>query len=237
MNVFALGDLHLSFADPKPMDIFGEAWRDHARVMAENWRAVVGPDDLVVVPGDISWAMRLPDALPDLAWIESLPGRKVLLKGNHDYWWESASKIRARLGPSTTLLQGAPVVVGDVAVAGTRAWTCPGTAPPEGGEREGFTAGDEKIYRREVLRLEASLAGLGKASWQRLVIALHYPPWNERFEPSGFSEQIRKFPGAVCVYGHLHGPSIAGAFQGEKEGVRYVLASADAVGFRPVPLF
>lgn len=237
MNVFALGDLHLSFANPKPMDIFGAVWRDHVRVMAENWRSVVGLDDLVVIPGDISWAMRLAEALPDLAWVEALPGRKVLLKGNHDYWWESASKIRAVLGPSTVLLQGDPVVIGDVAVAGTRAWTSPGTGVPAGGEREGFSAEDEKIYRREILRLEASLAGLRKTSWKRLVIALHFPPWNDRLESSGFSELVRQWPGAVCVYGHLHGASIAGAFQGDRDGVRYVLASADAAGFRPVRLF
>ena len=237
MRVFALGDLHLPSSRPKTMEIFGEAWRDHPSRIAENWRRSVGDDDLVVVPGDISWAMRLEEAEEDLAWLGALPGTKVLLRGNHDYWWASAAKIRKVLAPSMVLLQGVPVVVGDVAVAGTRGWRCPGSWEYQNGELAAFSPEDEKIYRREAGRLALCLDGLGDLGGKRLVIALHFPPWNEKGEPSEFSRLIAGYPGAACVYGHLHGePSIGAAFRGDRDGVRFHLASADAAGFAPLEL-
>ena len=130
MRVFAIGDLHLSFGSgvDKPMDVFGEAWRDHPAHLARAWRAAVGEEDLVLIPGDISWALHLADAKPDLAFIGGLPGGKLLLRGNHDYWWTSLAQVRAALPPSAAALQNEAAAIGGFAIGGTRGWTLPGAA-------------------------------------------------------------------------------------------------------------
>lgn len=225
MRVLAIADPHLSRRDPKPMDVFGPGWEGHPQAFFDGWRRVVREDDLVLVPGDLSWAMRLEDALVDLEELAALPGHKVILRGNHDYWWPSIGKLRAALPPSMQALQNDAVRVGDVVVAGTRGWTSPGSHE--------FTEHDEKIHRRELERLDLSLrhAERLREEGDRTVVMLHFPPTNPRLEPSGFLDRIAAFAPDALVFGHVHG----GREQVVQEmpGVRVRFVAADALGFEP----
>ena len=224
MHIYAIGDLHLSFDSDKPMDVFGEAWRDHAGRIESAWRETVGSEDAVLVPGDISWAMQLSGASPDLAFVGRLPGRKILLRGNHDYWWSAVGKVRSALTGDTLALQNDSFTLGDYAVCGTRGWICPGA--------NGFGPEDEKIYQRECMRLEMSL---GKAEPGKTILAmLHYPPFSEKQPDSGFTELLEAYHVETAVYGHLHGAAAhRTAFEGEKNGVTYACVAADYLAFRP----
>jgi uncharacterized protein len=225
-KIFAIGDPHLSRARPKPMDVFGAHWENHGERIFAACRELVGPDDLLVLAGDISWATRLDEALPDLEDIGRLPGRKLLLKGNHDFWWQSRAKIERAVDASISLLQNDSYVFGNVAIAGGRGWTLPGD--------EYFTDEDEKIYRRELERLRLSFESLAGKSFDHLVAALHYPPMSSRRESSEVTALLERYGVEVCIYGHLHGDGIAAGFTGTRNGIRYQLLSADSVGFRPV---
>jgi uncharacterized protein len=230
MRVFAIGDLHLAGGTGKTMDRFGEHWRDHDRKIFEAWERNVAADDLVLIAGDTSWAMRLEDALPDLERIGQMPGLKLLVKGNHDYWWETRSKMSRVLHPSINILQASSIIVNRVAVAATRGWVCPNDSH--------FEEEDAKLYEREVGRLRAALGTLrGRESeFDTLIVALHYPPTNNRHQPSGFTELIDEYRADVCVYGHLHGDDIRTALTGLRENTEYQLVSADAAGFAPVQI-
>lgn len=225
MKLFAIGDLHLSHAAEKPMDIFGAGWDNHVGHIAAAWRDSVGEEDAVLIPGDISWAMRLKDAVPDFEYIASLPGKKILLRGNHDYWWTSLSKVRKMLPPGIYALQNDAVEIGNgAAAAGSRGWICPGSA--------GFDrARDQRIYEREVIRLELSLSKAPKGS--RIIAMLHYPPFNEKRLSSDFTELFEKYGVERVVYGHLHGRACKNAFEGMRGGIEYTLCSADHLGFAP----
>ena len=229
MAIWAIADLHLSHDRAKPMDIFGPCWENHAEKIAANWRRLVGGDDLVIVAGDISWAMQLSGAADDLNWIAALPGRKLLLRGNHDYWWSSISKVRAALPPGMAALQNDHYVFEDWAICGSRGWICPG--------EEGFDSEhDEKIYRREIGRLELSLESARLAGRERIVAALHYPPFNRQGSPSGFTGLLERYGVSYCVYGHIHDEGRDRLFQGERGGVNYIFVAADGVDFTPVPV-
>jgi len=208
------------------MDVFGDQWTNHGERIFAACRDRVADDDVLVFAGDISWATRLEDALPDLEDIGRLPGRKLLLKGNHDFWWHSRSKIERAVDPSIALLQNDSYVFGDVAVAGGRGWTLPGD--------ESFTATDEKIYRRELERLRLSFESLAGKAYSHLVAVLHYPPMNSRHEATEVTDLLHRYGVETCVYGHLHGDGHRAGFSGERDGIRYRLLSADAVGFAPV---
>jgi uncharacterized protein len=241
MRIFAIGDLHLSHAKPKPMSVFGEQWREHERKIAENWGALAGPDDLLIVAGDISWAMRLDEARPDLEYIARLPGRKIIIKGNHDYWWSSKKRVKEMAGPSIEVLQADSVVMDGVAIVGTRGWQCPGSESSADmmveGAGQGYTEEDRKIYEREVGRLKLALDSLSGKQYERLIVVLHYPPVNSRHEPSGFTELIEAHGAEACIYGHLHGEAIKTAFNETQNGTRYQLVSADSVDFTPLQIF
>jgi predicted phosphohydrolase len=223
----AIGDLHLGSLVDKPMDIFGEAWRGHVERLAANWRRVVTDDDVVLVPGDISWAMKLAEAAPDLQWLAALPGRKVLLRGNHDYWWEAIGKVRAALPARMIALQNDHVVLDGVVIGGARGWNLP-TA-------DGAGDNDARIYARERQRLAMSFE---KAPPDLPRIAmLHFPPALNGADDPGFTDILERLGVRVCVYGHLHGASDHRlGLQGEQRGVRYVLCAADAIDFTPVRL-
>lgn len=237
MRIFAIGDLHLSHARAKPMSIFGEHWRDHAEKFALRWQAIARPDDLLLVVGDISWAMRLEEAQADLDFIGRLPGRKILLKGNHDFWWASKSKVKKALPPAMEILQADTIIHNDVAIAGTRGWQCPGHQSAADmmteGQVQGYSDEDEKVYLREVGRLKLALESLKGKSYSHLIVALHYPPMNMEQEVSGFTELIDSYQANICVYGHLHGESIKTAFNGVRKQTQYHLVSADSVDFTP----
>ena len=226
MKIWAMADPHLGEAVDKPMDVFGTDWERHAERMQLNWRATVGNDDWVLVPGDISWALKLDDALVDLRLIDALPGRKVLLKGNHDFWWTSRAKVEAVLPPTLQLLQNDCVDLGDgVGLVGARGWTPPG-APHS-------TPKDEKIYHREVARLALSLKA-AEGRFDRLIAMLHYPPIYNGREETGFVGPMRAAGVEVCVYGHLHGADHRYGVNGDRDGIRYRLVAADFVDFTPV---
>lgn len=222
MRVFAIGDLHLSGAMDKSMDIFGQHWENHWEKIRADWAAKVQDEDVVLIPGDISWAMALDDAKVDLDSIGQMPGRIVLLRGNHDYWWSSLSRVRSILPPRMYALQNDCITLGDLKIAGSRGWLCPN-------ERV-FTKDDEKIYQRELLRLELSLKAV-KAEQPPLVM-LHYPPFNDRLEPSGFTDLLERYGVRRVLYGHLHGPGIRNGFTGCMRGVEYQLVSCDALDFK-----
>ena len=224
------------------MDLFG--WADHPAPLARAWDEEVAPGDVVIVAGDISWATRPAEVQEDLAWLDARPGKKVLLRGNHDFWWgDSAAKLRKLFEPYRSFvgfLQNSAVVAGPWVIAGSRLWTTPEAPPLPAGEL-GDVEPRADFVERERHRLALSMedaAAKQRASPFALtrVVAAHFPPLYANGLETGFSRDIEAFRPAVCVYGHLHGPGIAAGFQGERGGVRYVLASCDAAGFAPVLL-
>ncbi len=240
MRLFAIGDTHLPSTREKTMDRFG--WAEHPKPLQQAWDAKVGPDDAIIVAGDISWGTRPNEVMEDLKWLDARPGKKVLLRGNHDFWWgDSTSKLKKLFEPFKTFhgfLQNSAVAIGPWLIAGTRLWTTPEAPPMPGGEM-----GDEEVktdyVEREVRRLSLSIEDAAKkpgAAGLTRVCAVHFPPLYSNEKATAFSAVIEAWKPKVCVYGHLHGPGIAAGFTGDRAGVRYVLASCDAAGFSPVLL-
>lgn len=223
MVIYAIGDLHLPGGADKPMQVFGAHWEGHFERVCRDWREKVGENDVVLLPGDLSWAMQTEDALPDLRAIGALPGRKILLRGNHDYWWCGISRLRELLPPGMYAVQNDAMRLEDTAFCGTRGWTLPGG---------GTTPEDEKIYRRELLRMEMSLDRAVKLGASRLVVLCHYPPLGEGAAETPLSALLEKYPVDDVVYGHLHGLSLRGAVNGIHGGIRYHCVSCDGLGFQ-----
>ena len=228
MKLFAIGDLHLSFDEriEKPMDIFGSRWKNHYVKLEEHWRELVSEDDTVIIPGDISWGLRLDEALADLEWVNNLPGKKILTKRNHDLWWMGVGKLN-RLHDDMFFLQNTSVETSPgVYVCGSRGWICPGT--------EEFGEHDEKIYKRELLRLEFSLKEAQKHNPKAIIAALHYPPTNDKMQGSGFTDLMERYGVKTCIYGHLHGKeAFKNGMQGVFNGVEYRLVSLDYLECTP----
>lgn len=240
MKLFAIGDTHLPSTRGKDMDRFG--WAGHPGPLQRAWDEKVGADDLVIVAGDISWASRPEEAQGDLAWLDARAGKKVLLRGNHDYWWgDSASKLKKVLAPFPSFagfIHNCAVEVGPYLIAGSRLWTAPEAPALPGGEM-GAEEVNVDYVAREARRLQLSIddaLAREKRSAKPLirVAAVHFPPLYANGQPTAFSPLIEAFAPRACVYGHLHGPGIAAGFQGEHGGVRYHLVSCDAAGFSPV---
>lgn len=242
MRLFAIGDTHLPSTRKKDMDRFG--WSGHPATLQANWDAKVTADDLVIVAGDISWGTRPHEVQEDLAWLDARPGKKVLLRGNHDYWWgDSTAKLKRLFEPFTSFvgfIQNSAVEVGPYLIAGSRLWTAPEAPPMPHGEM-----GDEEqkpdYIEREVRRLQFSIDDAKQkeakaASPKVRVCAVHFPPLYVNGLETAFSRTLEAWQPTVCVYGHLHGPGIGVGFVGQRAGVRYVLASCDAAGFSPVLL-
>ena len=224
-HVYAIGDLHLSLSVPnKAMDVFGVHWKDHALRIKEAWQDLVKEEDLVLVPGDISWAMYLSDAIADLTFIGSLKGTKLLLRGNHDYWWQSVTKVRAALPAGMYALQNDVFRFGDLFICGTRGWTIPASSHFK-------ESADRKLYERELIRLDLSLKALPQDV--RTIGMLHFPPFSETGEKSGFSERFSAANVTDVVYGHLHGASCRYLFNGISDGVTYHAVPADYLNFIP----
>ena len=223
MHIYAIADLHLSLTSEKPMDVFGETWRGHAEKLERNWRERVQDDDLVLIPGDISWAMQLSAALPDLSFIGDLPGKKILLKGNHDYWWSAIGRVRSQLPAGMRAIQNDSIVEGGIGICGTRGWLCPGS--------NNFDADDQKIYLRELDRLTLSLNSLPEVSTK--IAMLHFPPFADKDKGSGFSERLEAAGVQIAIYGHLHGDAHKNAFEGERNGIVYHCVAADKLDIAP----
>ncbi len=223
-RVFAIADLHLGFSLDKPMEIFGSAWEQHHQKIKEDWIRRVGKDDVVIVAGDISWGMRLDESLVDLEWIDALPGKKVLVKGNHDFWWQSLSQIQGRFD-TIHFLYNNMYTVEDLAICGTRGWLLPSS--------EGFRPEDEKIYRREIMRLERSLLMAKEMPHiKRKIVAMHYPPLSRFSSDNGFVQLLREHKVQEVVYGHLHDQdSWNNAIHGRHQGMNFHLVSCDFLDF------
>ena len=247
LKIWAIGDLHLSFGVAnKGMDIFGPAWENHAEKIAENWKQVVSPEDLVLIPGDISWAMKPEDAVADLQWIHQLPGTKVMIKGNHDYWWGSLKKVTEILPPSIHIVQNNAFLWKGVAIGGARLWDTPEyhfhpfiefRENPRAKDKEEAIQEDlsEKIFERELQRLEMSLSALDKSASLRIAMT-HYPPIGADMVPSRASRILEKYNIDICVFGHLHNIKAGSTLFGKQQNIRYALTSCDYLRFKLLEL-
>ena len=228
MRLFAIGDLHMPGGNDKPMDVFGSHWDRHFFHIGENWREMVGDEDTVLIPGDISWAMNLEDAVPDLQAIGELPGKKVLCKGNHEYWWNSISRVRSILPAGMSALQHDAMDLGICVVCGTRGWVFPTDRVP-------LEEQDAKICNREIQRLNLALDDAERiAPGKPILVMMHYPPLLQSDRQTVFTEVLEARKNIRCVvYGHLHGDAFRNAFTGEKQGIHYEAVSCDGIDFRP----
>ena len=227
MALYAISDLHLALSGDKPMDVFGQHWYKHDEKIKENWYSKITEADTVLIGGDISWSMKMEQGMKELEWIHKLPGKKIIIKGNHDYWWGSISKLNS-LFSNMSFIQNNFFTYEDWAICGTRGWICPGS--------ESFSLKDEKIYTRELIRLRLSLEGAVKQGYKRIICMIHYPPTNDKYESSGFTDIFEEFGVAKVIYGHLHGPSLSRVLNGEKNGVEYIMTSCDYINFDPVKI-
>lgn len=226
MAVYAISDLHLP-ARVKPMDVFGDHWKNHFERIRADWLKRVKAEDLVLLPGDLSWAMRLEEAREDLASIAALPGQKILLRGNHDYWWSAIGQVRRALPSGMLALQNDSVLMDGRLYAGTRGWNLP---------TEASEAEDQKIYMRERQRLEMSLQHARRRDGEApITVMMHYPPLTS--DHPGFSDILEAWGVRDCVYGHLHGAALYGAVRGEIRGVCYHQVSCDGLDFKLYRLY
>ena len=223
MSLYAIGDLHLSLGTEKPMDVFGGRWLNYVEKITEGFMAL-HDDDLTVICGDITWGMTMDEALPDFLFIDKLPGKKIILKGNHDYWWTTASKMNAFFQANgfthLHILHNNCAQYGEYALCGTRGWFFEENGAPQW----------EKVFRRELIRLEASLKAAGE---REKLCFLHYPPLYRGYRCQEIIDLLEQYHVSVCCYGHLHGASHRLAIEGRQGTVDYRLVSADFVGFRP----
>jgi len=224
MALYAIGDLHLCLGAPKPMDVFGGAWVGYMEKLREGL-SVVGPEDTTVLLGDLSWALDLQNSEADFAWINEIPGRKIILKGNHDYWWSTATKFykfcQENGFSNQWILNNNHYEYDGYAICGTRGWFY---------EEERSGQQDAKVFKRELMRLEASLKSAGDL---HKIVFLHYPPKYKGYECQEIIDLMKRYDVRQCYYGHLHGASHGLAMEGQWDGIEYHLVSADKLGFRP----
>ncbi len=229
MSIFTIADLHLALGIDKPMDVFGGRWSNYMEKLKDNWISNVSENDTVIIPGDVSWATYIDSAYEDFRFIEDLPGKKVISKGNHDYWWTTSSKLNKYLTENNfstiSFMHNNAFELEGVGVCGTRGWKGPG--------EDDFKKDDEKIYKREIERLELSVKAALKLDVSRLLVFMHYPPVTVKSPMTGFIDIMKKYEIKECYYGHLHGEGIKGAIEGEYEGINLKLVSADYLNFIP----
>ncbi len=233
MALYTIGDLHLSESSGKPMDVFGGVWRDYRAKIIRAWEETLRPEDVIVLCGDFSWALNLDEALSDFRLVDGFPGNKILLKGNHDLWWQTVTKMHKFFEnnqiKTLSFLHNNCIFYNETALCGTRGWFYDPADP---------AAGDEKVFKRELIRLEASLSAAEKQQpgCEKLCF-LHYPPilaGNPPYEVGAITALLRQYGVSHCYYGHLHGESLRAAFTGPRDGVCYHVVSADHLNFRPV---
>lgn len=222
MAIFTIGDLHLSLGSAKPMDVF-PGWEGYLDKIKSNWLKLIKPEDTVVLVGDISWAIRLEDAKQDFTFLHELPGKKILLKGNHDYWWTTAKKMNQFFQDngldSLQILHNNTFEVEGVCICGSRSWMFDVNEPH-----------DEKVMNRELGRLKASLDAAGD---KEKLVFLHYPPVYPNANAQEVISLLQQYNVKHCFYGHLHGPALRYAVQGDVDGIEYKLISADGLAFCP----
>lgn len=233
MSVYAISDLHLSLSDAvdKPMDGFGPEWKDHPQKLRDHWMDTVKASDTIIIPGDISWALDLEDAKADLSFIDSLPGQKILLRGNHDFWWSSMKKMRP-LFPSICFIQNDAVECGNFVVCGSRLWSFPWMSHGDYSASE-----SEVIFKRELLRIEMSLqAAAALRDGKKLIAATHFPPLDKGHKGTAVTELYQKYGVDIAIYGHLHGSHWDDAAEGKIGGIEYHLVSLDRLDSMPLRL-
>ncbi len=225
--LYVIGDLHLSFESDKPMDVFGPNWENHVEKLTAGFSKLTD-EDLCVICGDLTWGMDMESCLEDFRFIDRLPGKKIILKGNHDFWWSTASKTKSFFKKydinSIDILNNNCFFYDQTAICGTRGWTC----------GPGESEHDRKIMKREVMRLKTSLEAAGDA--ERKICFLHYPPVFGNMVSEEMIEAMKEYGVKECYYGHIHGAGRALAFEGEADGIKYRLVSADHINFEPVPV-
>ncbi len=228
MAIYALADLHLSFNTDKPMDVFGDAWGNYTEKIYDNWQSIIKDEDLVIIPGDVSWATYIDDAREDFRFINNLKGKKIILKGNHDYWWTTLSKMNKFLEENEfntiQILNNTAVEYENTAICGTRGWWV----------KEDMTDEDLKILDREKKRLVLSLEEAVRLKKKRLIVGLHYPPIDKSGQHREFLDIMKAYNVDTCVYGHLHSHAHKTAVTGEVEGINLQLVSGDFVNFSPI---
>ena len=225
MKVFAISDLHLSTVVDKPMDIFDQKWQNYWDKIKADWELKVGEEDLVLMAGDFSWAMRMEEALPDFALFEGLKGKKVILRGNHDYWWNTISQVRSAIPENFFALQNDCLRFENILICGPRGWLVP--------EGNNLSSDDKKIYLREIERLKLSLQEMQKQrrADDKVIAIMHFPPFNGRREESEFTKLFVVNDISTVVYGHLHGKDCRADKYLKKFGIDFWLTSADIVDF------
>lgn len=231
MKIYAISDLHLSNSCDKPMDVFGGHWENYVSKIKENWKAKVAEDDLVLIAGDISWAMKLEEATSDLEWIDELPGKKIIIKGNHEYWWKSISAVRELLPESIMAIQNDAIKIDNYVICGTRGWN----VPEEGKE---FLDEDLKIYKRETERLKLTLmfAKNLKQEGDKLVAMMHFPPFGTGEEQTEFTKLFAEYGVDKVVFGHIHGYTNC-PLKTTIDGVEYIFTSCDHIKNDPVLIY
>ena len=227
MALYAIGDLHLSLGAQKPMDIFGGSWTGYMDKLCEGF-SHIQQDDTTILMGDLSWALDLQEAKADFAWIDKIPGRKIILKGNHDYWWSTAAKFykfcEENNFSNQLILNNNHYEYDGWGICGTRGWFY---------EEERSSQQDEKVFRRELMRLESSLKSAGEIP---KMVFLHYPPRYKGYTCDPILELLDKYEVRKCFFGHLHGASHGLALEGVWDGIEYRLLSADRINFQPVKI-
>ena len=226
MALFAISDLHLSLGNDKPMDIFSQNWEGHAEKIRNNWMETVSNKDTVVIPGDISWATYLDHAIEDFKFLNQLPGRKIISKGNHDYWWTTASKMNKFLQENHIenifFLHNNFYTYNEWAICGTRGWSV---------HEKAIGEDPKKIFNREYKRLELSLEQARKNGYSRIIAVLHYPPFNYDKLDNGFIDIMKSYDVSMCLYGHLHG-EFSCVRQGTIDRIEYIFVSSDYLDFK-----
>lgn len=226
MALFTISDLHLPLGINKPMDIFGSEWDNYVQRLKSNWQMIVAEDDLVVLPGDFSWASYLLEAKLDFEFLQNLNGKKLILKGNHDYWWTTKNKMNKYLEEngfcSINILHNNYVMYENIAICGNRGWIL------ASGNKE-----DKKIYEREIIRLSLSLEAAKKQNPENIFVFTHFPPIADNVYENEFTDLLKKYGVSKCFFGHLHGESKQHAVEGEISGIEYRLVSADYRKFIP----
>ncbi len=226
MNVFSISDLHLSGLSDKPMDVFGKGWENHFEKIKSDWRKkVLSDDDIVLIAGDVSWGTTLEEGLFDLEALKELKGRKVFVRGNHDFWWNGITRLR-RAAPDGNFyfLQNDCVKFENVIICGSRGWTCPGS--------NDYSDTDEKLYKREAERFKLCFKEVEKVREEgdRLIVMIHYPPFSKTVPSTEFTSLFEEFETEKVVFGHIHGETFF-PFRTVKNGIEYFLTSCDKVNF------
>lgn len=223
MKVYSISDLHLDINNTKPMSVFGPVWHNYLEDIVNDWNSKVQAEDVVLLAGDFSWAMKLEEVESDLHWLDTLNGIKIMVRGNHDYWWKSPKAIRELLPKNVYVLQNDAIKIGEYIFCGNRGWQVP--------EGQYNTEEDKKIYAREVIRLELSLQNAKKLQTnnEKIIYVTHYPPFNLKREPSEYTKLLENYGVYKVVFGHLHGYINPKMFFNEINGIKYYLTSCDAV--------